>query len=255
MRLKDKVAIITGASSGIGTGVAERFAKEGAHVAVNYRQRPGNKEKVDAILERLETPGIGVEADVSKRADVERMVAEVVEKFGRIDILISNAGYEIKTPFLEVPDDQWEGQIGVNLYGSFVSAQCCARQMVKQGGGGKIVFMSSIHEDVPFAGYTPYCVSKGGMRMLMRNVALELAPHRINCNNIAPGAIATPINKDTLNNPATVQQALAEIPWGRFGTPEDVAGLAVFLASDDSDYVTGSTYYMDGGMVQDVTHF
>ena len=255
MRLKDKVALVTGASSGIGTGVAERFAREGARVAVNYRERPGNKEKVDAILARLETPGIAVEADVSKRADVERMMAEVVEKFGRMDIVVSNAGMEIKTPFLDVPDEEWDKQINVNLYGSFVVAQCGARQMVKQGDGGKIIFMSSIHEDVPFPQYTPYCVAKGGMRMLMRNVALELAPHHINCNNIAPGAIATPINQETLNNPATVKQALAEIPWGRFGTTEDVAALAVFLASDESNYVTGSTYYIDGGNVLDVTRY
>ena len=255
MRLKDKVAIVTGASSGIGTGVAERFAREGARVAVNYRERPGNKEKVDAILARLETPGMPVEADVSKREDVERMVAEVVEKFGRLDIVVSNAGMEIKTPFLDVPDEEWDKQINVNLYGSFVVAQCGARQMVKQGGGGKIIFMSSIHEDVPFPQYTPYCVAKGGMRMLMRNVALELAPHKINCNNIAPGAIATPINQETLNNPATVKQALAEIPWARFGTPEDVASLTVYLASDESDYVTGSTFYIDGGNVLDVTRY
>ncbi len=255
MRLKDKVAIVTGASSGIGTGIAERFAREGARVAVNYRERPGNKEKVDAILARLETPGMAVVADVSKREDVERMVAAVVAEFGRLDIVVSNAGMEIKTPFLEVPDEEWDKQINVNLYGSFVVAQCGARQMVKQGGGGKIIFMSSIHEDVPFPQYTPYCVAKGGMRMLMRNVALELAPHKINCNNIAPGAIATPINQETLNNPATVKQALAEIPWARFGTPEDVASLTVFLASNESDYVTGSTYYVDGGNVLDVTRY
>jgi glucose 1-dehydrogenase len=255
MRLKGKVALVTGASSGIGEGIAARFSQEGAHVAVNYRERAGNKEKVEAALAKFVTPGIPVVADVSKREDVERMVAQVVEKFGRLDIVVSNAGMEIKTPFLEVPDEEWDKQIGVNLYGSFVTAQASARQMVKQGGGGKIIFMSSIHEDVPFPQYTPYCVAKGGMRMLMRNIALELAPHRINCNNIAPGAIATPINRDTLNNPATVKEALAEIPWGRFGTTDDVASLTVFLASDESDYITGSTYYIDGGNVLDVTRY
>ena len=255
MRLKGKVALVTGASSGIGEGIAARFSQEGAQVAVNYRERAGNKEKVEAALAKFVTPGMPVVADVSKREDVERMVAQVVEKFGRLDIVVSNAGMEIKTPFLEVPDEEWNRQIGINLYGNFVVAQVAARQMVKQGQGGKIIFMSSIHEDVPFAKYTPYCAAKGGLRMLMRNIALELAPHKINCNNIAPGAIATPINRDTLNNPATVKEALAEIPWGRFGTTDDVAALTVFLASDESEYITGSTYYIDGGNVLDVTRY
>ncbi|MFL6228245.1 MAG: SDR family oxidoreductase [Pyrinomonadaceae bacterium] len=255
-RLKDKVALVTGASSGIGKGIATRFAAEGAHVAVNYR--PGGKADEEAA--RAEAASFGatamvVAADVSKREDVERMIAEVVERFGRLDICVNNAGIEIKKPFLDVTDDEWHKVIGVNLYGCFVVSQAAARQMVKQGGGGKLVFISSVHEDIPFPEYTAYCASKGGVRMMMRNLAMELAPHRINCNNIAPGAIATPINQSVLNDPEALKNAVSEIPWGRFGTPAEVASVAVFLASDESEYVTGSTYYVDGGLTQQVTAY
>ncbi len=253
MRLKDKVALITGASSGIGKGIAERFAREGAHVAINYRLRGDNQEKAEAIVADLATTGMAIAADVSQRADVERMIAEVVAKFGRLDIVVNNAGIEIKKPFLEVGDDEWNKVIAVNLYGSFVVAQAGARQMVKQGQGGKLIFISSTHEDIPFPEYTAYCASKGGIRMMMRNLSMELAPHKINCNNIAPGAIATPMNQSVLDDPQASKNAISEIPWGRFGTPDEVASVAVFLAGADSEYVTGSTYYVDGGLTQQVT--
>lgn len=253
MRLKDRVALVTGANSGIGRAIAERFAAEGAHVAVNYRANAGHEPEVEAMLRSFATEGMGAPGDVSRRADAERMVQQTVEKFGRIDIAVNNAGTESKKPFLELTDDDWNRVLSVNLYGAFVVAQAVARQMVKQGGGGKLVFISSIHEDVPFPQFTPYCVSKGGMRMLMRNLALELAPQQINCNNIAPGAIATPINQKVLDDPQQKKNAIGEIPWGRFGKPAEVASVAVFLASSESDYVTGSTYYIDGGMTQQVT--
>lgn len=183
------------------------------------------------------------------------MVSVVVEKFGRLDIVVCNAGIEIKRPFLEVTDEEWERVIGVNLYGAFVVSQAAARRMVEQGGGGKLIYTSSVHEDIPFPGYTAYCASKGGVRMLMRNLAMELAPHRINVNNIAPGAIATPINQAVLDDPEAKAEALSEIPWGRFGRPEEVAAVAAFLASAEADYVTGSTYYVDGGLTQQVTRY
>jgi glucose 1-dehydrogenase len=255
-RLKDKVALVTGASSGIGKGIATRFAQEGAHVAVNYR--PGGKSDMDAALAEVASfnpTAIAVSADVSKRADVEAMIAQVVEKFGRIDICVNNAGIEIKRPFLDVTDDEWNKVIAVNLYGCFVVSQAAARQMVKQGQGGKLIFISSVHEDIPFPEYTAYCASKGGVRMMMRNLAMELAPNKINCNNIAPGAIATPINQSVLDDPQAAKNAVSEIPWGRFGKPEEVASVAVFLASDESEYVTGSTYYVDGGLTQQVTAY
>ena len=253
MRLQDKVAFITGANSGIGKAIAERFAAEGAHVAVNYL--PGGTRDADAAAEvaTFGATGIAVAGDVSKRADVERMMAEVVAKFGRIDIAINNAGIEIKKPFVEVTDDEWNLVLGVNLFGAFLVHQTAARQMIQQGQGGKLLNISSVHEDIPFPGYTAYCASKGAIRMMMRNLAMEMAPYKINVNNIAPGAIATPINQKVLDDPIASKNAISEIPWGRFGKPEEVANVAVFLASSESDYVTGSTYYVDGGMTQQVT--
>lgn len=255
MRLEGKVALVTGASSGIGRAIAQRFATEGAHVAVNYMPRGQNEEEARAIADSLATPGMTIGADVTKRADVERMVSEVSEKFGRLDIAVCNAGIEIKRPFLEATDEEWNKVISVNLYGAFVVSQAAARRMVQQGEGGKLIYTSSVHEDIPFPGYTSYCASKGGVRMMMRNLAIELAPHRINVNNIAPGAIATPINQAVLDDAKAKEEAISEIPWGRFGKPEEVAAVAAFLASDEAAYVTGSTYYVDGGLTQQVTQY
>ncbi len=169
-----------------------------------------------------------------------------IAQFGRLDIAINNAGIEIKRPFLEVTDDEWNRVIGVNLFGAYLVSQLAAQQMVKQGQGGKLINISSVHEDIPFPEYTAYCASKGGVRMMMRNLALELAPYKINVNNIAPGAIATPLNQSVLDDPTASKNAISEIPWGRFGRPEEVASVAVFLASDEAEYVTGNTYYVDG---------
>ena len=262
MRLKDKVVLITGANSGIGRGIAERFAAEGAHVAVNYLPGGQRAEAVAAQIAAFPTPGLAVAGDVSKRADVESVVAATVAKFGRLDVAVNNAGIEINKPFLDVADEEWNRVINVNLFGAYLVSQVCCRQMVKQssgsggtpsGSGGKLLFVSSVHEDIPFPGYSAYCASKGGIRMLMRNLAMELAPYRINVNNIAPGAIATPINQTVLDDPTALKNALTEIPWGRFGRPDEVASVALFLASDESEYVTGSTYYVDGGLSQQVT--
>jgi len=253
MRLKDKVVLITGANSGIGKGIAERFAAEGAHVAVNYLPGGNRAQDVDAELKTFGATGIAVPGDVSKRADAQAMVAATVAKFGRLDVAINNAGMEIKKPFVDVTDDEWNRVLNVNLNGSFLVAQAAARQMLKQGPGGRLIFISSVHEDIPFPQYTAYCASKGAIRMMMRNIAMELAPNQITCNNIAPGAIATPINQAVLDDPVASKNAISEIPLGRFGKPADVAAVALFLASDEAAYVTGSTYYVDGGMTQQVT--
>ena len=256
MRLKDKVALVTGASSGIGAGIAARFAAEGAKVAVNYRPgSPRDKDAAEAAVAGLGGNGIAVEADVSKHDQVEAMVATIVQTFGRVDIAVNNAGIEINKPFLETSDEEWNRVLGVNLQGSFYVAQAAAREMVKQGGGGRLIFISSVHEDIPFPGYTSYCASKGAIRMMMRNLCIELAPHGITANNIAPGAIATPINQAVLDNPIAFKNAVSEIPLGRFGKPDDVAAVAVFIASDEAAYVTGSTYYVDGGLTQQVTMY
>ena len=259
MKLQSKIAVITGANSGIGAAIATRFAAEGAHVCVNYRPDPENEKQAHAQIEELQRTHnvecLAVAADVTKREQLEAMFGQIVAKFGRLDIAVNNAGIEIQKPFLEVPDDEWNKVMQVNCYGSFVVAQLAARQMVEQGGGGKIINVSSVHEDIPFVGYTAYCASKGAMRMMARNIAMELAPHKINVNNIAPGAIATPINQKVLDDPEQKARALSEIPWGRFGQPAEVAAIAAFLASDDAEYVTGSTYYVDGGLTQQVTAF
>ena len=256
MKLEGKVALITGAGSGIGKAIAEVFAKEGARVVINYH--PGGKHGGGELAEELSKRGadaMAVAANVDSRSEVEAMFQQVLSRYARLDIAVNNAGIEIKRPFVDVPDDEWHRVIGVNLYGAFVVAQLAAQQMIRQGGGGKLLFISSVHEDIPFPGYTSYCASKGAIRMMMRNLAMELAPHKINVNNIAPGAIATPINEPVLKNPQARKYAIEEIPWGRFGKPEEVASVALFLASADSDYVTGSTYYVDGGLTQQVTKY
>lgn len=256
MRLKDKVALITGASTGIGAGLAARFATEGALVAVNYRPAStSDRDAAQAAVASFNTKSIAVEADVSRRDQVEAMMARVIAELGRIDICVNNAGIEIKRDFLDTTDEEWNRVLGVNLFGSFVVSQLAARAMVKQGGGGRLIFMSSVHEDIPFPGYTSYCASKGAIRMMMRNMAVELAQQQITVNNIAPGAIATPINKAVLDDPVAYKNAVSEVPLGRFGTPADVAAVAVFLASDEAAYVTGSTYYIDGGLTQQVTMY
>jgi len=256
MRLKGKVALVTGAGSGIGQAIAERFAAEGAHVVVNYH--PGGKhngEEVATAITQRKQSAVAIAANVDVRTEVEALFQQTVSKFGGLDIVVNNAGIEIKRPFIEVPDNEWHKVLSVNLYGAFLVSQAGARQMVKQKRGGRILFISSVHEDIPFAGYTSYCASKGAIRMMMRNLAIELAPYKINVNNIAPGAIATPINQKVLDDPEAKKAALEEIPWGRFGKPEEVAGVAAFLAGDEADYVTGSTYYIDGGLTQHVTKY
>ncbi|HWH69437.1 MAG TPA: glucose 1-dehydrogenase [Candidatus Sulfotelmatobacter sp.] len=256
MRLKDKVALVTGAGSGIGKAIAVRFAAEGARVVINYH--PGGKHSgadVQAEIARQGQNALAIAANVDNRSEVEGMIQETVAKFGRLDIVVNNAGIEIKKPFVEVTDQEWNKVLSVNLYGAFLVSQAGVRQMVKQGQGGKLLFISSVHEDIPFPGYTAYCASKGAIRMMMRNLAMELAQHKINVNDIAPGAIATPINEPVLKDPEQKRYALEEIPWGRFGQPEEVAAVALFLASAEADYVTGSTYYIDGGLTQQVTKY
>jgi glucose 1-dehydrogenase len=256
MKLQNKVALITGAGSGIGKAIAERFAAEGARVAINYH-RSGKHSGADVEQEIRHQHGqaIAIAADVNKRNEVEQMFREIMKKFGRLDIVVSNAGLQIKTPFLDVADEEWHRVMDVDLYGAFVVSQMAAQQMVRQGEGGKLIFISSVHEDIPFPGFTAYCVAKGGLRMMMRNLSMELARHKINVNNIAPGAISTPINEPVLKDPKATKAALEEIPWGRFGCAEEVAALAAFLASKEADYITGSTYYIDGGLTQQVTKY
>jgi glucose 1-dehydrogenase len=244
--LNGKVAIVTGAGSGIGHAIAQRFATAGAAVCVNYL---GYEDDAKALVQSL-PKAIGFKADISKRAEVQAMVDETVKALGGVDVLINNAGVERSMPFLDIDEATWDLMLDVDLKGAFLCTQACARAMRDSGKGGSVVNISSIHEDVAFPGFTPYCAAKGGLRMLMRNAALELAQHRIRVNNVAPGAIATPINAKTLEDPEKVATLQRIIPLQRMGRPEEVAEVALFLASDASSYVTGSTYYVDGGMVR-----
>ena len=246
MDLESKVAIVTGAGSGIGHAIAERLGAAGAAVCVSYL---GYEEQARALAERLPR-AIAIRADVTSAADVCAMVERARQELGRVDVLVNNAGIQKEVPFLDLDERTWDAIIGVNLKGSFLCAQAAARVMRDAGRGGSIVNISSIHEDYPFPGFTPYCASKGGLRMLMRNLAVELAPYGIRVNNVAPGAIATPINQAALARPEKLQTLHGIIPLGRMGQPAEVAEVALFLASDASSYVTGSTYYVDGGMVR-----
>jgi glucose 1-dehydrogenase len=250
VQLENKIAIVTGASSGIGKAIALAFGKEGASVTVDYRSHP---DEAKEVVERIQGSGgkaISVQADVSKPDDVKNLVRNTVEEFGHLDIMVNNAGMEEKMPFLETPLDVWDKTIAVNLTGPWLCCQEAARQMVSQGEGGRIINVSSVHEDLPMLTNSPYCASKGGLRMLMRTIAVELAPHNITVNNIAPGAIDTPMDAPLKENPDQMRELLSEIPLGRMGKPEEVASLAVYLASDAAAYSTGSTFYVDGGMIR-----
>ncbi|WP_273841657.1 SDR family oxidoreductase [Rubrobacter calidifluminis] len=250
MQLKDKVAIVTGSSLGIGKAIAKAFGREGAKVTVDYRSHPNEAKEAVEEIEKSGGRAIAVQADVSKPEDIKKLVGKTVEEFGRLDIMVNNAGIEEKKPFLETPLETWEKVIAVNLTGVWLCCQEAAKQMVSQGGGGRIINVSSIHEEITMPTNAPYCAAKGGLKMLMRTIAVELAPYGITVNNIGPGAIETPINQNLKENPDQMKQLLEEIPLGRIGQPEDVASVAVFLASDAASYVTGSTYFVDGGMMR-----
>jgi glucose 1-dehydrogenase len=246
MDLKGKVAIVTGAGSGIGHAIAELFGSSGAAVCVNYL---GYEDEARALAARLPS-AIAVRADVSSAPDVTAMMRRVRDELGTPSVLVNNAGIQKECPFLELDEHTWDRILNVNLKGPFLCTQACARMMRDFGHGGSIVNISSIHEDHPFPGYAPYCASKGGVRMLMRNLSVELAPYGIRVNNVAPGPIATPINQAALADEEKMGILRQIVPLGRVGRPDEVARVALFLASDASSYVTGSTYHVDGGMVR-----
>jgi glucose 1-dehydrogenase len=250
VRLENKVAVVTGSSSGIGEAIALAFAAEGAAVVINYSR---HEDAAQAVLQKVEDAGgkgLVIGADVSDPKEVEAMIQQSVGAFGRLDIMVNNAGMERKMPFLETPFEVWQETIAVNLTGAWLGCQAAAKQMVAQGDPGRIINVSSVHEDLAMPTNSPYCATKGGVRMLMRTLAVELAPHDITVNNIAPGAIETPMDAPLEQNPDEMKELLSEIPLGRMGKPEEVANLALFLASDDSSYVTGSTLFVDGGMIR-----
>ena len=251
MRLSGKKALVTGGGQGIGQAIAIRLAEEGADVAVDYPREQDRKgaEQTGAAIEKLGRRAALVEADVSKPADAQRMIAETVAALGALDILVNNAGIERHAAFLDITEADYEAVIAVDLDGPFFATQAFARHRRSVKRPGKVINISSVHEDLPFPNFTAYCMAKGGLKMMMRNLAIELAPLCITVNNIAPGAIETPINEKLLNDPKLLNPLLENIPLGRLGKVADVAGVAAFLASVDADYITGATIVVDGGLL------
>jgi glucose 1-dehydrogenase len=250
MKLQGKVAIVTGAGTGIGQAIALAFAQSGASVVVDYVGKASVSDDTIRKIQALGGKSIGIDADISLPDEVNGLIQETVATFGNLDIFVNNAGIEKKIAFVDYPLQEWAKVIAVNLTGPFLCSQAAAKQMILQGSGGRIINISSIHEDLPMPTNAPYCASKGGLRMLMRTIAVELAPHQITVNNIGPGAVYTPIDIEVESDAHMNDQILVKIPMRRWGKPEEIAKLAVYLASDDAAYVTGSTYFIDGGMLR-----
>jgi glucose 1-dehydrogenase len=249
-RLAGKVAIVTGSGSGIGKSIAIRLASEGATVVVDYRNRPDQAIDTKTKAEAAGGKAITVQSDVTKMADTQNIVDQAYLQLGRCDILVNNAGIEKRADFWDVTEQDYDAVLNVNLKGAFFLTQFFVRRLRDAKRPGRIINISSVHEDMAFPHFSTYCASKGGIRMLMRNLAVELGPLGITVNNIAPGAIATPINKALLEDKPKLDALLANIPLSRLGTSEEVAALAAFLASDEAAYITGSTYVIDGGLMR-----
>jgi glucose 1-dehydrogenase len=249
LRLAGKTAAITGGDQGIGRAIAERLAADGADVAICYRSNQAGAQEVVAEIEKLGRRGAAIQCDVGKIADGQRFIATAVEQLGRADILVNNAGLERRADFWEVTEADYDAVLNVNLKGLFFLTQAFVRHRMAAKAGGKIINISSVHEELPFPHFASYCASKGGVKMLTRNLSIELAPLAITINSIAPGAIETPINKNLLNDPAKLHALLQNIPLQRLGQPGDVAALASFLASDEASYITGTTLFVDGGLL------
>jgi glucose 1-dehydrogenase len=253
--LKGQPALVTGANSGIGRAVALGLARAGADVVVNYVTHPETADEVVHEIDAMGRRAIALKADVSREDEVDKMFADAVAHFGTLHIVVSNAGLQRDSPFDEMTLEQWNTVIGVNLTGQFLCTRAATREFKRRGvdagisrAAGKIICMSSVHQVVPWAGHANYAASKGGVMLLMKTIAQELAPHFIRVNSIAPGAIRTPINTAAWSTPDAYADLMTLVPYKRIGEPDDIAQAAVFLASESSDYVTGATLFVDGGM-------
>ncbi|MCC5669712.1 glucose 1-dehydrogenase [Nostoc sp. CHAB 5784] len=257
MKLDGKVALVTGSSQGIGQAIAIRLAQDGASVVINYRSHPeGAQETLNQVQAAggkchmaQSDVGTTIQADLGQVSEVQRLISESIDHFGQVDILVNNAGLEKRADFWDVSEEDYDKVTDVNLKGVFFAAQAFVKHLKQTNRPGKIINISSVHEELPFPHFTAYCVSKGGVKMMMRNLAVELGPLGITINNVAPGAIATPINKNLLEDKEKLNAVLKNIPLGRLGKPEDVSNLVAFLASSDANYITGSTFYVDGGLL------
>jgi len=252
-RLAGKTVAITGASQGIGLAIAQKFAGEGADISFCYRSNKAGADKVVADIEKLGRKCAAFQYDVGKVSDGQRFIADTAAQFGKIDVLVNNAGLERRADFWDATEADFDAVINVNLKGLFFITQAFVKNRMADPStdklrGGKIINISSVHEELPFPHFASYCASKGGVKMLTRNLSIELAPLGITINSIAPGAIETPINKSLLNDPTKLSALLQNIPLKRLGTPDDVANMAVFLASEESNYSTGTTFFVDGGL-------
>ena len=250
MTLQGKVAIVTGGNSGIGKAVVLALAAEGASVVIDYVADEDATEDLEKQLRDLGDAVTAVKADVSKVADLEMLVGTAVSTFGRLDIMVNNAGIETRTSVLDTTEAQYEKVLDINLKSAFFGTQVAAKQMIAQGDGGRIINMTSVHEDWPMPGNTPYCLSKGGMRMLTRTAGVELAPHKILVVGVGPGAVDTPINKATVADPQALATLDKAIPLGRLAEPEEMASVVAFLAGPGASYVTATTIFADGGIMQ-----
>jgi glucose 1-dehydrogenase len=249
MALHGKVAIVTGGNTGIGKAIALALAGEGANIVIDYVANEQATEDLEKQIVALGDQAIGVDADVSKVADLTRLVEEAVKAFGRVDIMVNNAGVESRTSILDTTEQQYDKVLDINLKSAFFGTQIAAKQMVKQGDGGRIINITSVHEDWPMPGNTPYCLSKGGMRMLTRTAGVELAPQNIRVVGVGPGAVATPINITTMEDPEKMQKLDSAIPMGRMANPEEIGSVVAFLASDGASYMTATSVFVDGGIM------
>lgn len=249
-KLDGKVALVTGSGQGIGQAIAIRLAQEGADVVVDDRKIGESAEETAAEIKKLGRRTYIFQGDLSNMDDNRRMIAESVAALGQLDILVNNAGVEKRADFWDVTEADYDFVLNINLKGTFFATQDFVKHLLETKRPGRVINISSVHEELVFPHFSTYCASKGGLKMLCRDLAVELGPYGITVNNIAPGAIETPINTKLLNDPALLKALVSQIPLGRLGQPSDVSGLAAFLASDDAAYVTGSTFVVDGGLLR-----
>ncbi len=250
MQLDNKVAIVTGGDSGIGHAICLGLAQAGAAVTVNYHKNQAAAEATVQAIRQLNGKAKAVQGDVSSVADIQTLIDQTVLAYGRLDVMVNNAGLETRTSLLDTTEHQFELVLDVDLKSAFFGAQRAAKQMIKQGSGGRIINISSVHEDWPMPGNIAYCCAKGGIRMLTRTAGDELAPHGITVVNVGPGAVATPMDAEMLADPKQKAKLDAAIPLGRVAQPKEIANLVVFLASDQASYLNATTVFVDGGLMQ-----